>query len=83
MDIVIPLKDLVRVPDPERPVVQKDGGPMYELVAVDGDTATVRELTGWSDERLKPPEQLPVALLYACVPLAEHLASHPLEGLGG
>lgn len=54
------------------------GGTPLELVCVEGENAMVRLLPQWADDGKGWTTILPVVCLYACVPLAEHLAANPL-----
>ena len=72
--------DLTRVPCPHRnPVVLKSGGPILDLLAVEGDNA----ICEWAEDGEKVRRIFPVACLYRCVPLTDgegFLSSSATEG---
>ena len=66
-----PATDLVAVPPAPNPVVLKSGGPVMDLVTVEGERALCR-WTGWdvaSQSNVEHRRLFAVASLLRCVPL--------------
>lgn len=59
--------DLVKVPDPARPVVLKSGGPIMSILTVEGD----RALCEWAGDGETQRGLFPLACLYEVRPLRE------------
>jgi hypothetical protein len=72
------VSDLVKIPQPQRPVVLKSGGIPASLMCVEGQNAMVEWLAEWTESGKPERAVVPVVCLYACVPLGEHLAANPL-----
>jgi hypothetical protein len=78
-----PVANLVKLPTPAYPVMLKSGSPPMNLICTEGGRALCETLPEWTASGKRETVFLPVACLYACVPLADHLAANPLpEGEG-